>query len=77
MAELLRRRRLNLAMLLGVAAMLILALRVNLLTAVLSLLSLIGYAAVYTLWLKHATPQNIVIGGAAGAAVGERRSGHW
>ncbi len=31
-------------------------------------MSLIGYAVVYTIWLKHATPQNIVIGGAAGAA---------
>lgn len=41
---------------------------VNWLTAVLTFCSLIGYAIVYTLWLKHATPQNIVIGGAAGAA---------
>jgi protoheme IX farnesyltransferase len=41
---------------------------VNLLTAVLTFLSLIGYAVVYTVWLKRATPQNIVIGGAAGAA---------
>ena len=56
------------ATLLGVAAMSILATRVNLLTAVLTLLSLIGYAVIYTLWLKRATPQNIVIGGAAGAA---------
>jgi protoheme IX farnesyltransferase len=38
------------------------------LTAVLTFASLIGYAIVYTLWLKRATPQNIVIGGAAGAA---------
>jgi protoheme IX farnesyltransferase len=38
------------------------------LTAALTLCSLIGYAIVYTVWLKHATPQNIVIGGAAGAA---------
>jgi protoheme IX farnesyltransferase len=38
------------------------------LTAVLTFCSLIGYAIVYTLWLKRATPQNIVIGGAAGAA---------
>ena len=49
-------------------AMLILILVVNLLTAVLTFLSLIGYAIVYTVWLKRATPQNIVIGGAAGAA---------
>jgi len=41
---------------------------VNTLTAVLTFLSLIGYAIVYTAWLKRATPQNIVIGGAAGAA---------
>ena len=38
------------------------------LTAVLTFASLIGYAVVYTVWLKRATPQNIVIGGAAGAA---------
>jgi heme o synthase len=38
------------------------------LTALLTLLSLIGYAVIYTIFLKHATPQNIVIGGAAGAA---------
>ena len=48
--------------------MLILALLVNPLTAILTFLSLIGYAVVYTVWLKRATPQNIVIGGAAGAA---------
>jgi heme o synthase len=53
---------------LGVASMLVLALRVNLLTAALTLASLIGYSVIYTVWLKHATPQNIVIGGAAGAA---------
>jgi protoheme IX farnesyltransferase len=53
---------------LGTASMLILALRVNLLTALLTLASLIGYSVLYTVWLKHATPQNIVIGGAAGAA---------
>src|SRR5688572_31179723 len=41
---------------------------VNPLTAVLTISSLLGYAVVYTAWLKHATPQNIVIGGAAGAA---------
>jgi len=53
---------------LGVAAMALLAFLVNLLTALLTFLSLIGYAVVYTVWLKRATPQNIVIGGAAGAA---------
>jgi heme o synthase len=53
---------------LAMASMLILALGVNLLTAALTCCSIIGYAMVYTLWLKRATPQNIVIGGAAGAA---------
>lgn len=41
---------------------------VNVLAAVLTFCSLIGYAGIYTLYLKRATPQNIVIGGAAGAA---------
>jgi protoheme IX farnesyltransferase len=41
---------------------------VNAITAWLTLLSLVGYALFYTLFLKHATPQNIVIGGLAGAA---------
>ncbi len=53
---------------LGLASMLILALLVNPLTALLTFASLIGYSVVYTIWLKRATPQNIVIGGAAGAA---------
>lgn len=56
------------AALLGVLSMLILALAVNPLTALMTFLSLIGYAFVYTVYLKRATPQNIVIGGAAGAA---------
>ncbi len=56
------------ALLLGAASMLILATKVNMLTAILTLLSLVGYAILYTVYLKHATPQNIVIGGAAGAA---------
>jgi protoheme IX farnesyltransferase len=46
----------------------ILVLLVNVLTAVLTFASLIGYAVIYTVWLKRATSQNIVIGGAAGAA---------
>ena len=62
------RNALIFALLLGVLAMAILVWRVNLLTAVLTFISLIGYAIVYTLYLKRATPQNIVIGGAAGAA---------
>jgi protoheme IX farnesyltransferase len=56
------------ALILGALAMLILVLFVNTLTAVLTFASLIGYAVVYTMYLKRATPQNIVIGGAAGAA---------
>ena len=56
------------ALSLGLLAMAVLVLWVNSLTAILTLLSLIGYAIVYTVWLKRATPQNIVIGGAAGAA---------
>jgi protoheme IX farnesyltransferase len=56
------------AVILGVLSMAILIALVNRLTAALTFASLIGYAIVYTAWLKRATPQNIVIGGAAGAA---------
>jgi protoheme IX farnesyltransferase len=56
------------ALALGLISMVVLVALVNVLTAVLTFLSLIGYAIVYTVWLKRATPQNIVIGGAAGAA---------
>ena len=56
------------ALLLGAASMVILVAFVNVLTAALTFASLIVYAVVYTVWLKRATPQNIVIGGAAGAA---------
>lgn len=52
---------------LGIASMLILVMYINTLTAVLTFLTLIGYAIIYTIYLKHATPQNIVIGGIAGA----------
>lgn len=62
------RQALAYAALLGTLSMLLLAGCVNVLTAVLTFCSLIGYAVIYTVWLKHATPQNIVIGGAAGAA---------
>ena len=62
------RAAITFAALLGLAAMTLLAFLVNLLTAVLTFGSLIGYAVVYTVWLKRATSQNIVIGGAAGAA---------
>ena len=55
------------AAVLGFASMLILISEVNLLTAALTFVSLFGYAIVYTVWLKRATPQNIVIGGAFGA----------
>ncbi len=54
--------------LLGVLGLGILQLFVNTLTMILTFISLIGYAVIYTLYLKRATPQNIVIGGAAGAA---------
>jgi len=66
--ELSRTQALAFAGILVVAAMLILVLFVNVLTAALTFLSLIGYAVIYTMYLKRATPQNIVIGGAAGAA---------
>ena len=56
------------AAIIGLIAMLILLIFVNTLTAALTFLSLIGYAIIYTIYLKHMTPQNIVIGGAAGAA---------
>jgi heme o synthase len=55
------------ALVLGVSSMLILILLVNTLTAILTFLSLFGYAIIYTLYLKRATPQNIVIGGIFGA----------
>ncbi len=53
--------------LLGLSSFALLALTVNPLAAALSLSGLFGYVFVYTLWLKRSTPQNIVIGGAAGA----------
>ncbi|WP_407920218.1 heme o synthase [Halopseudomonas litoralis] len=56
------------ALTLGVAGMAILLLWINALTAWLTLGSLLGYAVIYTSFLKRATPQNIVIGGLAGAA---------
>jgi protoheme IX farnesyltransferase len=55
------------AVLLGVAAFVELAVLVNLASAVLALAALGIYVLVYTVWLKRSTPQNIVIGGAAGA----------
>jgi protoheme IX farnesyltransferase len=52
---------------LGAASVVLLAAAVNPLAALLSLAGFLGYVGVYTLWLKRRTPQNIVIGGAAGA----------
>ena len=62
------RKALSFAAILSMLSMLILSGLVNPLTAVLTFFSLIGYAVIYTVYLKRATPQNIVIGGAAGAA---------
>jgi len=62
------RSALSFASALCVISMIILWFVVNPLTAVLTFFSLIGYAVIYTVYLKRATPQNIVIGGAAGAA---------
>ncbi len=56
------------ALTLAALSMLVLVLWVNPLTAALTFASLIGYAVIYTVFLKRATPQNIVIGGIAGAA---------
>lgn len=56
------------AIILGLAGMALLMFYINALTAWLTLASLVGYAFIYTLYLKRATPQNIVIGGVAGAA---------
>jgi protoheme IX farnesyltransferase len=66
--KLTERAALSFASVLCVIAMVILWFLVNPLTAILTFASLIGYAVVYTMFLKRATPQNIVIGGAAGAA---------
>jgi len=56
------------AFVLGMSGLFVLLYWVNALTAWLTLFSLLGYAIIYTLFLKRATPQNIVIGGLAGAA---------
>jgi protoheme IX farnesyltransferase len=56
------------AALLCAVGMIVLVYYVNLLTAVLTFISMVGYGIIYTVFLKPATPQNIVIGGAAGAA---------
>jgi len=56
------------ALVMGLMGMLVLVIAVNEVTAWLTLASLVGYAFIYTMFLKRATPQNIVIGGLAGAA---------
>jgi protoheme IX farnesyltransferase len=56
------------ALLIGALGIGLLLLFVNFLTALLTFISLVGYALIYTMYLKRATPQNIVLGGAAGAA---------
>jgi len=68
MGEVNQRQVLIFALSLAAISMALLVVFVNVLTAVLTFASLIGYAVIYTAWLKRATPQNIVIGGAAGAA---------
>ncbi|PIP80190.1 MAG: protoheme IX farnesyltransferase [Gammaproteobacteria bacterium CG22_combo_CG10-13_8_21_14_all_40_8] len=55
------------AIILSVLSMVILGVFINWLTAVLTLCGLVGYALIYTMYLKRATPQNIVIGGVSGA----------
>ena len=62
------KRVLTFAATIGAVGFVVLAIWVNMLTAWLTFASLIGYAMVYTMYLKRATPQNIVIGGLAGAA---------
>jgi heme o synthase len=66
--ELTTQQALTFALVLGAISMYLLVAYINVLTAVLTFFSLIGYAVIYTMYLKRATPQNIVIGGAAGAA---------
>jgi protoheme IX farnesyltransferase len=61
------RAALSYGLVLGALSFLLLATTVNLLSAVLALSGFLGYVFVYTIWLKRTTPQNIVIGGAAGA----------
>lgn len=67
LGELTARETLVFAALLGGAGLLVLGLAVNALTMLLTLATFVGYAVIYTLFLKPRTPQNIVIGGASGA----------
>ncbi len=66
--EMSSRSALLFALSLAVISMVILLVWTNPLTALLTLTSLVGYAVIYTMFLKRSTPQNIVLGGAAGAA---------
>lgn len=66
--ELTSRSALTFALGLAVLSMIILLIWTNPITALLTLTSLVGYAVIYTMFLKRTTPQNIVLGGAAGAA---------
>ena len=68
LGELNTRNAVIFALALCAISMVILVYKVNMLTALLTFISLIGYAVIYTMFLKPATPQNIVLGGAAGAA---------
>jgi heme o synthase len=61
------RAALTYGLVLAALSFLLLATTVNLLSAFLALAGFLGYVFVYTIWLKRSTPQNIVIGGAAGA----------
>jgi len=65
------------ALSLGVIGIAMLLIFINVLTAVLTFFSLVGYALIYTMYLKRATPQNIVLGGAAGAAPPLLGCGDW
>lgn len=67
-AKLTQKEALTFALSLAFIAMFTLIAFVNLLTAVLTFMALIGYAVIYTMYLKRSTPMNIVWGGAAGAA---------
>jgi protoheme IX farnesyltransferase len=61
------RRALAFGVFLGLAAVALLAIAVNWLSAALAALGYLAYVLLYTLWLKRLTPQNVVIGGVAGA----------
>ena len=66
--DLSQRNALIFALSIGALGIAILVVMVNMITAILTFFSLVGYALIYTMYLKRATPQNIVMGGAAGAA---------